>query len=95
MQADDDGRHSRRRHAQPRQRRAQRPESDGRQAFQAPQLDLPKVHFDPTRVKLPQVAIIGFLIGILFHACVVFAILDDGSGGSSNASVSARSPTWA
>jgi hypothetical protein len=35
-------------------------------------------------VKLPQIAIVGFLIGILFHACVVFAILDDGSGGASS-----------
>ena len=49
----------------PRRQRPQRPESDGRQAFQPPQLDLPKVDFDPTRVKLPQVAIIGFLIANL------------------------------
>jgi hypothetical protein len=52
-------------------------------------VELPKVDFDPTRVKLPQIAIVGFLIGIFFHACVAFAILDDsGGGGGSNASTS-------
>lgn len=47
-----------------------------------PRFELSNVDFDPKRVSLPQIAIVGFLIGIAFHACVVFAVLDDGSGGS-------------
>ena len=49
-----------------------------------PAFDLGKIDFDPRRLKLPQAAIVGFAVGILFHACVVFAVLDDGSsaGGS-------------
>jgi hypothetical protein len=44
-------------------------------------IDLKKsIDFDPKRVSIPQIAVVGFIIGILFHACVVFAILDDGSG---------------
>jgi hypothetical protein len=42
--------------------------------------DLKKsINFDPKRVSLPQIAVVGFLVGIFFHACLVFAILDDGS----------------
>jgi hypothetical protein len=40
------------------------------------------IDFDPKRVSLPQIAIVGFLIGVLFHACVVFAILDGGSSST-------------
>lgn len=50
-----------------------------------PSLDLSKMSFDLGRVKLPQIAVIGFVVGILFHACVIFAVLDDGSGGSTAA----------
>src|SRR5688572_33097584 len=49
-----------------------------------PSLDLSKLDFDPQRLKLPQAAIVGFAIGIFFHACVVFAVLDDGSSAGSN-----------
>ena len=44
-----------------------------------PSFDLSQISLDPKRLKLPQVAIIGFVVGVLFHACVVFAVLDDGS----------------
>ncbi len=40
------------------------------------------VDFDPKRISIPQIAVVGFLIGIFFHACVAFAVLDDGSSGS-------------
>lgn len=42
------------------------------------------IDFDPHRLKLPQAAIVGFAIGVFFHACVVFAVLDDGSAGGSS-----------
>lgn len=50
-----------------------------------PSFNLSQLDFDPHRLKLPQAAIVGFVIGIFFHACVVFAVLDDGSsaGGTS------------
>jgi hypothetical protein len=35
------------------------------------------------RMDLRQVALLAFVVGVLFHACVVFAVLDDGSGGAS------------
>jgi len=43
-----------------------------------------KVDFDPRRIRLPHAAIIGFAIGILFHACVIFAVLDDGSSAGTS-----------
>lgn len=33
-------------------------------------------------MDLKHVALIAFVIGVLFHACVVYAVLDDGSTGS-------------
>lgn len=48
-----------------------------------PTFDLSKTAFDPRRLKLPQVAIIGFVVGVAFHVCVVFAVLDDGSAATS------------
>ena len=33
-----------------------------------------------TRMDLRRVAVIAFAIGLLFHVCVVYAILDDGGG---------------
>ena len=30
-----------------------------------------------TRMDLRQVAVIAFVIGVLFHVCVVYAVLDD------------------
>lgn len=49
-----------------------------------PSLDLRKVDFDPHRLKLPQAAIVGFAIGIFFHACVIFAVLGDGSSAGNS-----------
>jgi hypothetical protein len=49
-----------------------------------PDFNLGQVSFDPRRVTLPQMAIVGFVIGVLFHACVVFAVLDDSSSARSN-----------
>ena len=46
-----------------------------------PVFDLRQLPLDPSRLKLPQLAAIGFVVGVLFHACVIFAVLDDGSGG--------------
>ena len=51
-----------------------------------------KVDFDPKRLKLPQAAIVGFAIGIFFHACVVFAVLDDGSSAGSSGSEGENEP---
>jgi len=48
-----------------------------------------------TRLKkrnLKQTMLIAFVIGVLFHACVVYAVLDDGgaeSGGSNTPGVTA------
>ena len=36
---------------------------------------------DLRRMDIRHVALIAFVVGVLFHACVVFAVLDD--GGSS------------
>jgi hypothetical protein len=38
-----------------------------------------KLDFDFKSFRLPQIALVGFAVGIVFHACVVFSILDDGS----------------
>jgi hypothetical protein len=81
------------RQRQPRPAREREPRSRDEQQTQRPQLELPKVDFDPTRVKLPQIAIVGFLIGIFFHACVVFAILDDGSGSKATTPSGAETTT--
>lgn len=47
--------------------------------------DLSQLPFDLSRLKLPQVAALGFVVGIVFHACVAFAVLGGGSdsGGGS------------
>jgi hypothetical protein len=50
------------------------------------QVELPKLSFDPSRVTLTQLAIVGFLIGVFFHACVALAVLDDGSSASTDGS---------
>lgn len=68
----------------------QRPPRRPPQQPEKPPIELPKFDFDPHRLKLPQAAIVGFAIGIFFHACVVFAVLDDGSGGGSSAGGSPR-----
>jgi len=39
--------------------------------------------FDTRRLGLRQAALLGFVVGVLFHACVVFAVLDDGSSPTS------------
>jgi hypothetical protein len=38
------------------------------------------------QISLPQIAAVGIVIGVLLHACVIFAVLDDGSGGSADTS---------
>ena len=54
--------------------------------FDLGNFDFGKIDFDPRRLRLPQAAIVGFAIGIFFHACVVFAVLDDGSSAGSSPS---------
>ncbi|MGE0058525.1 MAG: hypothetical protein AB7P33_10385 [Dehalococcoidia bacterium] len=60
-------------------RRTPRPRQE--EAAPAP-AERKSVDFDPKRVSVPQIAVVGFLIGILFHACVAYAVLSDGSGSS-------------
>ena len=42
-------------------------------------------------LNLRQLALIAFVIGVLFHACVVFAVLDDGAEPAGRTSDSAPS----
>lgn len=62
----------------------QEPEQQTPKEPQRLSLNLGQLDFDPSRIKLPQIAAIGFVIGILFHACVAIAVLDGGSGGGSS-----------
>lgn len=39
--------------------------------------------FSRSNLSLAQLAGVAFVIGVLFHVCVVYAVLDDGSGSSS------------
>ncbi len=66
---------------EPRPPRRPAPQPADRQ-FTKPSFDLSQLSFDPSKLKLPQIAALGFVVGIVFHACVIFAILDDGSGTS-------------
>jgi hypothetical protein len=49
-----------------------------------------RVLFSRSNLSLAQLAAVAFVVGVLFHVCVAYAVLDDGSG--SQEAAGAREP---